>query len=310
MRSQLRPLILVLAAGSAQAEARDPRLREVVYDPGAVVSVPVRRGVVTHVELADDEAITDVGAGLGGDCARPEAVWCIAAQSGGRHLFVKPKSGAEAANNVAVVTDRRAHALRFVVLPDGDPRAPVYRLVIRPPRPADPPRQASRPTLPPPPVVVLPAPTPAVLAPALLEERLQAAPELRNSDYTIAEGDASADIVPTLVFDDGRFTYLRLPGNREVPAVFHVQGDGSEAVVNTRMEGDLLVVDRVSRRLVLRAGQAVVGVWNEAFDLDGAPPEGGTTVPGVQRRLRRAPATPDAAARPPDSSPTSIGGAR
>jgi type IV secretion system protein VirB9 len=117
----------------------------------------------------------------------------------------------------------------------------------------------------------------------LVSERLQAKPQVLNSSYSLAEGQASADIVPTLVFDDGRFTYFRFPGNREVPAVFHVLGDGSETLVNTRMEDDLLVVDRVSRRLMLRAGQAVVGVWNEAFDLDGVPPSGGTTVSGVQR---------------------------
>ena len=55
---------------------------------------------------------------------------------------------------------------------------------------------------------------------------------------------------------------------------------------HARMEDDLLVVDRVSRRLMLRAGSAVVGVWNEAFDLDGVPPDGGTTVPGVQRGVK------------------------
>ncbi len=55
---------------------------------------------------------------------------------------------------------------------------------------------------------------------------------------------------------------------------------------DAHMEEDLLVVDRVSRRLMLRSGSAVVGVWNEAFDLDGVPPDGGTTVPGVQRVLK------------------------
>jgi type IV secretion system protein VirB9 len=52
------------------------------------------------------------------------------------------------------------------------------------------------------------------------------------------------------------------------------------------MQDELLVVDRVSRRLMLRAGHAVVGVWNEAFDLDGVPPAEGTTVPGVRRVLK------------------------
>ena len=116
--------------------------------------------------------------------------------------------------------------------------------------------------------------------------RLQAKPELMNSSYSIAVGSDSEDIVPTLIFDDGRFTYFRFPRNREVPAVSGVLGDGSETIVNSRMEDDLLVVDRVSRRLMLRAGMAVVGVWNEAFDLDGAPPDDGTTVPGVQRVMK------------------------
>ena len=63
-------------------------------------------------------------------------------------------------------------------------------------------------------------------------------------------------------------------------------GDGSETLVNARMEDDLLVVDRVSRRLMLRSGSAVVGIWNEAFDLDGVPPTGGTTVSGVERTFK------------------------
>jgi type IV secretion system protein VirB9 len=37
---------------------------------------------------------------------------------------------------------------------------------------------------------------------------------------------------------------------------------------------------------MLRAGSAVVGIWNDAFDLDGVPPTDGTTAPGVQRVLK------------------------
>jgi type IV secretion system protein VirB9 len=213
-------------------------------------------------------------------------VWCIAAQAGGRHLFVKPKAGASDANNVAVVTSRRTHAFRLVVLPDRDSRPGTFRLLVHAPRAANPaPTPAAKaPLLPP--IVVLPAAAPAAPPRSLVAERLKAPPAVVNSAYSIAEGDGSQDIVPTLVFDDGRFTYFRFPGNREVPAVFHVLGDGSETLVNTRMDDDLLVVDRVSRRLMLRAGSAVVGVWNEAFDLDGQPPVDGTTVPGVQRVLK------------------------
>lgn len=275
---------MCIVAAATQSQPSDPRLRELLYDSRAVVTVPVKRGVVTHVVLDADEAITEVGAGLGGDCSKADAAWCVAAQAGGRHIFVKPKSGAGAPNNLAVVTDRRTHAFRFVVLPDDDARLPVYRLVVKaaPPKPASTPSPAiaALPVMPLP--LIAPQPSPE----ELIAERLQTPAQLQNSNYSIAEGAGSQDIVPALIFDDGRFTYIRFPGNREVPAVFHVQPDGSETLVNARMEDDLLVVDRVSRRLMLRAGQAVVGVWNEAFDLDGLPPAGGTTVPGVQRLLR------------------------
>ena len=273
------------AASSADMLGADPRLREVQYDPRAVLTVPVKRGVVTLVVLDADESITEVAAGLGGDCAKPDAAWCVAAQPGGRNLFVKAKSTAGAPNNLAVVTDRRTHSFRFVVLADNDPKAPVYRLTVKAPAVAVPTaaRLALRDTAP---LVALPAVPPPPSPQEVIAERLQAKPQVMNSRYSIAEGKGSEDIVPTLVFDDGRFTYIRFPGNREVPAVFHVLGDGSETLVNARMEEDLLVVDRVSRRLMLRSGSAVVGVWNEAFDLDGVPPDGGTMVPGVQRVLK------------------------
>lgn len=273
-----------LAGAQSQGSVADPRLRDVQYDPQAVVSVPVKRGVVSLVVLDPDEAIADVAAGLGGDCTKVNAVWCIAAQPGGRHIFVKAKSGANAPNNLAVVTDRRTHAFRFVVLPHGDSRQPVYRLVVH--APAPPARAVVRQPAPVPPLAIA---APPVETPGqVIAERLKTAPAVVNSRYSLAEGQASEDIVPTLVFDDGRFTYLKFPGNREVPAVFHVLGDGSETLVNTRMEDDLLVIDRVSRRLMLRAGSAVVGIWNEAFDLDGVPPTDGTTAPGVQRVLKTA----------------------
>jgi type IV secretion system protein VirB9 len=287
-----RTVLAVLIACSlssslfAQTNAKpaDPRLRDVVYDPLAVVTVPVKRGMVTLVVFDQDEVITEVAVGQGGDCSKADAVWCVAAQPGGRTLFVKAKSGADAPNNLAVVTDRRTHALRFMVLPDNDRQQPVYRLSVKAPVQARPASRlalqdlAALSALPP----VPPAPTPQ----QLVSERLQAKPTVMNSQYSLAEGAGSQDIVPTLVYDDGRFTYLRFPGNREVPAVFHVLGDGSETLVNARMEDDLLVVDRVSRRLMLRAGTAVVAIWNEAFDLEGSPPVGATTVPGVQRMFK------------------------
>jgi type IV secretion system protein VirB9 len=52
------------------------------------------------------------------------------------------------------------------------------------------------------------------------------------------------------------------------------------------MEGDLMVIHEVARRFVMRLGNQVIGLWNESFDVDGAPPIDGTSAPGVARTLR------------------------
>jgi type IV secretion system protein VirB9 len=280
-----RQLVLIATVSACHLPAvADPRLREVTYDPQAVVNVPVQRGVVTLIVLGDDEAVQEMATGLGADCSKPESAWCVAAQPGGRTVFVKPKSGANAPNTLSVVTNARTHAFRLQLLADLGGGTPTYRLVVKAPqKPVPTPTPAAGATAPA--VAVLPS-MPSPLAWIVVKERLQAKPSVLNSSYSIAEGEHSADIVPSLVFDDGRFTYFRFSGNREVPAVFQVLEDGRETVVNARVEDELLVADRVTRRLMLRSGSAVVGIWNDAFDLEGMPPIEGTTVPGVRRRLK------------------------
>ena len=39
---------------------------------------------------------------------------------------------------------------------------------------------------------------------------------------------------------------------------------------------------------VLRLGESVAAIINDAFDLDGVPPKDGTTVPGVARVVKAA----------------------
>jgi type IV secretion system protein VirB9 len=52
----------LLAATQLQPTTTDPRLRDVQYDPHAVVTVLVKRGVVSSVVLDPDEAIAEVAA--------------------------------------------------------------------------------------------------------------------------------------------------------------------------------------------------------------------------------------------------------
>jgi type IV secretion system protein VirB9 len=115
---------------------------------------------------------------------------------------------------------------------------------------------------------------------------LDSKPVMRNTRYSMQVLKGAQDIVPSLVFDDGRFTYFRFANNREIPTIFFISPNGEEARINFEMEGDLAVVQRMGRRFVLRLGKAVVGIWNEAFDADGVPPVQATTVNGVERTVR------------------------
>jgi type IV secretion system protein VirB9 len=239
------------------------------------VTVEVKRGVPTHVLLDPAEQIQFIAPGVGSECTRDDDSWCITAARGGAQLFVHPKSAARGSNIVAIATDRRAYSVRFVVLAENSPLEPVYRLTFLYPT-----RVAAAV---PPPVAVSPAVPTGPSESELLAMRLKQAPSLVNGAYSMKAGKASADIEPLMVWDDGRFTYFKYPANREVPAVFQVDGTGQETVVNARMDGDFLIADLVARRFYLRRGRAVVGVWNDAFDLDGLPPENGVTVPGVER---------------------------
>jgi type IV secretion system protein VirB9 len=84
----------------------------------------------------------------------------------------------------------------------------------------------------------------------------------------------------------GRFTYFQFAANREMPWIYTLSPDNEEARANFKMEGNLAAVQRMGRRFILRLGEAAVGVWNEAFDADGAPTPWGVTVPRFTRTIR------------------------
>ena len=266
-----------------QRATPDPRLRTVPFAADMVVDVPVRRGQITQIVLGDDEQIVGIPmSGKGSNCADETHTWCIAKQ--GRDLFVKPKTGATA-TNLIVVTDRRRHA--FLLHPVEGAGLTLMRLTVAAP-------MVPRP--------IFVAASPAVPAPAtareLIDARWQTKPLVRNSAYSVATGKDSEDIVPVMVFDDGTQTYFSFPNNRPIPTVFQIAPDGSEEMVNARMDpDDLLVADRVGRRFVLRLGESVAAIINDAFDLDGVPPKDGTTVPGVARVVKAA--TPNQPANRP-----------
>ncbi|MBQ9602140.1 MAG: TrbG/VirB9 family P-type conjugative transfer protein, partial [Neisseriaceae bacterium] len=78
-------------------------------------------------------------------------------------------------------------------------------------------------------------------------------------------GKGDKAIAPTAIWDDGRFTYIQYADNRDLPAVYKINPDGSEMLVNTHIEEDVMIIHEVTEQLVLRLGNSVLGVQNKGY---------------------------------------------
>ena len=90
-------------------------------------------------------------------------------------------------------------------------------------------------------------------------------PVERNAAYSY---DGSSKTLPIKVFDDGQDTYFTFRTEEDLPAVFAVDPDGGEAVVNTRQRDGYIVVDQIARGFVLRRGSEVTRIYNDAFRVE------------------------------------------
>ena len=84
-----------------------------------------------------------------------------------------------------------------------------------------------------------------------------------NFNYEFA---GTPSIAPIKVFDDGIFTYMEFrTDNAEIPAIFAVNDQGYEALVNFRIVDEYVVIEQVSGQFTLRSGGDVVCVYNNSL---------------------------------------------
>jgi type IV secretion system protein VirB9 len=107
----------------------------------------------------------------------------------------------------------------------------------------------------------------------------------RNYDYWYC-GDPS--LKPLAAWDDGVQTTLVFGAHAELPALFALNEDGSESLVNFNVQAGRIVVERVARRLLVRRGKLVGCIVNRAFTGGGERLGTGTIAPNVERSIRKA----------------------
>lgn len=209
----------------------DPRIRNVVYNKDNVVAVDATYGTSTMIELQPDEKIETLALG-------DSIAWKVEPNRKGDIIFVKPIEK-DAQSNLNVVTDKRVYAfiLRSNTRP---PSGQLYEVRFRfPDDEAD-----------------------AKLL-NLAKERA-ANPNLKDLNIANANSDygykGSSMNKPVTVFDDGTKTWFRFEG--ETPAIYIVDAERNESLVNFRTEGPYVVVDKVSRQWTLRNGADSTCIFN------------------------------------------------
>lgn len=80
-----------------------------------------------------------------------------------------------------------------------------------------------------------------------------------NFNYRI---DGEADWKPQQVFDDGKFTWIRLGQTQDIPVVFALSEDDKAELINTNIRGEYLVAQRILPRMLLKLGERQVKITN------------------------------------------------
>ncbi|ELI8277557.1 TPA: P-type conjugative transfer protein VirB9 [Yersinia enterocolitica] len=287
-------ILLALMCGTAwsaaipQASRFDARVQQVVYNPLNVTVVNTRPGFMTTLVFDSDEAVLSARPGFGEAWEttpdanrvniRPVAlVQGTPGADGHTTQVVIPPNSRDWHTNMLVVTTRRLYNVELNVIDDKSPQQPAFQVSYR--YPGEDREKARR-----------KAATRAQeqkqrQQQADIQQALNAAQTPRNWDYLSYPGSDSARIVPDFAYDDGRFTFVGFSPAKSIPSVTKAL-NGQEHVVNSsiRRKGNftVLVIQEVMPRLVLRSGNAVVGLENRGFGKVQAT-DGATVSPQVER---------------------------
>ena len=241
MKKLLALVVLALAGQAAfaakfpQPMATDERIRQAVYSASEVYEVTGSYRFTTTIEFERGEIVQYLTLG-------DTIAW--QAHPMGHRVHLKPVEP-RAVTNLTVVTDRRTYYFRLTGATPKNKLDATYLLRFSYPLDGD--------------IAVNPA---AVRKPVggSAKDDLATRVKVRNCNYSVS---GSRNVKLIRACDDGKFTYLEFAEDANLPAFFDVDPDGNESVVNYRMEGKYVVIERVGSLFSLRDGQEVLCLFNE-----------------------------------------------
>lgn len=250
MNKHLYYLIPVLALGSLSSVpalalqdsrpiATDKRIRTARYNPNEVYKFIGHYGYQSLIEFSREEEVQSVSVG-------DSVAWQVV--PAGNKLFIKPVEQ-DAMTNMTVITTRGMYHFELHGEETEDIGDSSMIFVLRFVYPDDQGAGVSN--------YINSVEVPDITDPEVLKTL--------NFNYTVAGTEFQA---PIRIFDDGEFTYIQFRDrNSELPAIYYVDPDGSEGMINFRARGDYIVVERVAPVLTLRNGPYVYCIFNEAMPM-------------------------------------------
>ena len=260
MRTLLLATPLLLAAAPARAQSAPPSARPVatateaarvsaraagwqgatqlfVYAPGGLYQVYAAVGQVTDIMLQEGETLSDSGAVAAGDTVR----WVIGEAASGSgpgrrtHILVKPTDPG-IRTNLVINTDRRTYHVELRSTPA------TYMASVGWSYPQDE-------------LIAVRARIEA--ATAVANTQVQSGIDPARLDFAYRLTGANPPWKPVQVFDDGAKTYLLFPqdiAQSELPPLFLIGEKNKAELVNYRVSGRYMVVDRLFSIAELRLG--------------------------------------------------------
>jgi type IV secretion system protein VirB9 len=251
MRTALLICLMGLAIGAGAETTPSPglldsRIRMAPYSADQVFVLKGFVGYQTDLEFETGESFVGLGAG------DIDGLSFVAQDN---HLFLKPKA-AKVGTNLTILTSRRSYQLDYSASA-GHP-------------------DASEPV-----TYVLRFSYPLVVKESDAGNRaLTETHRPKNIDYWYC-GDPS--LMPVAASDDGVHTRLTFAAKAEQPAIFILNEDGTESLLNFSMDEGDVILHRVGRRFILRRGHLAGCVVNKAYSGSGERLKSHTVSEEVER---------------------------
>ncbi len=237
---------LTLASTATPLAVSAQALQDYKYQPDRVYTVRTGLGITTQIELSANEKILDYSTGFSGgwELTRRDNVF-----------YLKPKN-VDVDTNMMVRTETHSYIFELkVVATDWKTLEQARRDGVQY-------------------KIKFTYPEDASFAKAKKKQLQSAAQNSSlqpdrsyNFNYDYATRSKTAPwLVPANVYDDGRFTYVKMSELKafptgDFPAVFMREHEHSEdSLVNTSVEGNIIIVHGTYNYLVIRHGNDVVGL--------------------------------------------------